>query len=131
LRRPTVLEKWYSKTEDEWEKMSEKRKRQWSHIGRIEETEDGGIVRACLECEKKSWICKKYTVAAQERLKNGLAHTGLGTCSRCRANQKPCISDGTAQSMAKTSLRARVKALEDENEQLKRKIRRAEVELSI
>jgi hypothetical protein len=92
---------------------------------------DGGTVLVCLECRRKNWACMKYTVAAQERLKNGLAHTGLDTCSRCRANQKPCLSDGTVQSTSRTSLRARVQALEDENEQLRKKIRRAEVELSI
>ena len=84
LRRPQYL------TEAEWAPLAVHRKRMYSYVGRIDETDDGVTAPVaydrCVEDECES-SCYVYTEAA--RLKYHKKDAGFG-CSRCTKRDKPC-----------------------------------------
>lgn len=59
-----------------------------SHVGRIEELDDGVVApQACDRCREKNWVCRCYSAVA--RTKYQAAGFGYG-CARCRFDGKTC-----------------------------------------
>lgn len=121
LRRPQDSGEYWSKTEDEWEALSIADKRRFSHIGRIEESDEysGSLIKGlqCDRCVQSEENCNVYLYEGRELFKGGRA------CSLCRFNNKPCSliaaakkSQGKAQistkRMSKEALQQRVGQLE-------------------
>ena len=89
--------------------MSEASKKDFTHISRIKETEDGylDIIHACEKCSLAGADCRRYTGAA--RVQYGLGEA----CFRCRAQHSACNieetespSDETLSATAKKIKRA-------------------------
>lgn len=89
LRRPLKQGKWYSKSQAAWDDLSHQSKRHHTHVGRIEELDDGSIDKSnpCDRCTANGFECKRYTASAQ--LKYGTSMN----CSRCRSLHMACGRD--------------------------------------
>jgi hypothetical protein len=102
----------------------------FSHIGRIEETDDGVKTHPgeeCLSCKKKGKQCLVYSETAREKYHR--AGEGFG-CSACRFNNKQCSINAemgnTHSGSKKQSKDEKIAALEEENRVLKAKVARYE-----
>jgi hypothetical protein len=85
LRRPEDDGKAWSKTQEEWNTMIIEDQRRFSHIGRIEETDDGGVLNdPCTRCKESGKWCLIYTPEARAKYKGGWA------CSQCRYLNQKC-----------------------------------------
>jgi len=77
-----ITGKWWSQTEEELTAMSQDKRRDWGHIGRIMETELGERLqgdRRCTACQERDEECWVYSEkGAQQVSRPG------STCARCR-----------------------------------------------
>ncbi|KAI7229207.1 hypothetical protein KC330_g7551 [Hortaea werneckii] len=90
IRRPQHRNKYYSHstTEVAWLRQKADRLTVLSHVGRIEELDDGVVApQACDRCNEKDLICRCYSAVA--RTKYQAAGSGYG-CARCRFDVKTC-----------------------------------------
>jgi hypothetical protein len=79
---PAITGKWWSRTEEELAAMSQDKRKDWGHIGRIMETELGERLqgdRRCTVCRERDEECWVYSEkGAQQVSRPG------STCTRCR-----------------------------------------------
>jgi hypothetical protein len=129
-RRPEYEGEDWSKSETEWAALSVADRGRFSHIGRIEETDDGVKTHPgeeCLSCKKKGKQCLVYSETAREKYHR--AGEGFG-CSACRFNNKQCSINAemgnTHSGSKKQSKDEKIAALEEENRVLKAKVARYE-----
>jgi hypothetical protein len=95
LRRPEDDGKAWSKTQEEWDTMIIDDQRRFSHIGRIEETDDGGVLNdSCTRCKESGMRCLIYTPEARVKYKGGW------DCSRCRYLNQKCSIVARAKDLA-------------------------------
>jgi hypothetical protein len=90
LRRPRYLNEYWSCSPEEWSTLSLEGKHHWSHVGRIEETDDGErAARRCNSCESADQICMVYTDAAKS-----IYEPDGHACTFCRSTYQPCVFGG-------------------------------------
>ncbi|KAH7030542.1 hypothetical protein B0J12DRAFT_704235 [Macrophomina phaseolina] len=87
-RRPTATQEWWTVPEAEWDRMQPAMKMNWTHVGRIMETEEGEpSPTACEQCVQAGVPrqCRVYTREAMRRY-------GFKThvCAKCRASANVC-----------------------------------------
>ena len=86
LYTPTVPNKWWSYTPKQWATLSEVKRQDFGHIGRIIETELGTILpedKACDYCRDLHQECWVYTKeGARQIINHGDA------CARCRVTAR-------------------------------------------
>jgi hypothetical protein len=89
-RRPRQLGEYWSHTTEQWATLPLEDKHRWSHIGRIEETDDGErAVRSCNSCMTAGQSCMVYTDAAKS-IYDPEGHA----CTFCRSTYQPCVFGG-------------------------------------
>jgi hypothetical protein len=89
-RRPKRLNEYWSCTAEQWAALSLEAKHHWSHVGRIEETDDGErAVRSCNSCMTAEQTCMVYTDAAKW-IYDPEGHA----CTFCRSTHQPCVFGG-------------------------------------
>jgi hypothetical protein len=89
-RRPERLSEYWSCTAEQWATLSLEARHHWSHVGRIEETDDGEpAVRSCNSCMTAEHTCMVYTDAAKS-IYDPEGHA----CTFCRSTYQPCVFGG-------------------------------------
>lgn len=100
LRRPKQLGEYWSYTPAQWATLRVEEKRHWSHVGRIEETDDGErAARSCRSCGSAEQDCMVYTDAAKW-IYDPEGHA----CTFCRSTYQPCVFGGRRRLSADRSL---------------------------
>lgn len=132
IRRPQHRSKYYSHSTTEVAWLGQKADRQTvlSHVGRIEELDDGVVAsQACDRCREKDLICRCYSDVA--RTKYQAAGFGYG-CARCRFDGKTCSIQVAARAAggATKPQRENMSSLREEIARQKTRILELELELA-
>jgi hypothetical protein len=90
LRRPKHVDEYWSCSPEHWASLSLEAKQHWSHVGRIEETDDGELAgRSCNSCTSAEQTCMVYTDAGKS-IYDPEGHA----CTFCRSTYQPCVFGG-------------------------------------
>ena len=90
LRRPRHLGEYWSWSAEQWAALSLEDKHHWSHVRRIEETDDGErAARSCNSCASAEQNCMVYTDAAKS-IYDPEGHA----CTFYRSTHQPCVFGG-------------------------------------
>jgi len=89
-RRPKHVGEYWSCTAQQWADLSLESRHHWSHVGRIEETDDGERAgRSCNSCVIAERVCMVYTDAAKS-IYDPEGHA----CTFCRSTLQACLFGG-------------------------------------
>lgn len=82
--RPQANNEWWSVLQDRWAKLSDTRKKIFTHIGLICETDLGTVAQtSCTNCVSKGIPCEVY-------INDPITAYAGKNCAKCRMDQKSC-----------------------------------------
>lgn len=87
-RRPLAPQEWWTVPEAEWDRMQPAMKMNWTHVGRIMETEEGEPAPAPCEQCVQAGVARQCWVYSREAMRRYGFKTHV--CAKCRATANVC-----------------------------------------